>query len=151
MSEPSQPRPQFRLHASVLVTDAAGRLLIVQEGKPQTRNRWNLPGGHVDHAEAIAIGAARETREETGLALPLTGLLGIYSSEMAVRFVFLATLQDEHFHAGDEILDVKLIEPQSLLGMADAELVSPSMFRQIIRDLSSGKSYPLEAINGPKY
>jgi ADP-ribose pyrophosphatase YjhB (NUDIX family) len=144
-------RPQFRLHASVLIADSSGRVLIVQEAKPQTRERWNLPGGHVEQGEGIVVGAAREMREETGLDVPLTALLGIYTSEAAVRFVFLAALGNEPFRAGDEILDVRLIQPDDLLAMPDGELVSPAMFRQIVDDLVNGKRYPIGMIQGPAF
>ena len=144
-----QPRPQFRLHASVLVTDDDGRLLIVQEAKPQSHGRWNLPGGHVDHGEGIAIGAARELREETGLTLPLTALLGVYSGAMSVRFVFLAKLEQQPFAAGDEILDVRLVTSEELLRKRDEELIAPAMLRRILADMASGKRYPLEIIEGP--
>jgi len=52
-----------------LVSDRAGRLLLVRRGRPPGRGLWSLPGGRVEHGESDAVALVREVREETGLAV----------------------------------------------------------------------------------
>ncbi|MFE3542319.1 NUDIX domain-containing protein [Nocardia sp. NPDC059177] len=62
--------------ASVLVTDSAGRILMQRRGDS---GNWSLPGGVMEIGETLAQCAVRETKEETGLDVEITGLLGIYT------------------------------------------------------------------------
>lgn len=48
------------------------RVLLVREGQ-----QWLLPGGTLKPGESHAEGAARETREETGIAVKVAGLAAV--------------------------------------------------------------------------
>ena len=59
-------------------------ICIIQDDKILLTNRedfevWCVPGGAVDDGESVAQAAIREAREETGLEVKLTRLIGIYS------------------------------------------------------------------------
>ena len=61
-----------------VVLEKDGKFLLVQEGKVDI-GEWNIPAGWLDLNEDIMAGAIRETKEETGLDVELTGFLGIYA------------------------------------------------------------------------
>lgn len=41
---------------------------------------WGLPGGRVEPGESLVVAAVREVLEETGLAVEVTHLIGVYSA-----------------------------------------------------------------------
>jgi ADP-ribose pyrophosphatase YjhB (NUDIX family) len=59
---------------SILVWDAAGRLLMVRNIET---GLWQTVGGAVEPAEDPREAALREAVEETGLAIALTGIRGV--------------------------------------------------------------------------
>ncbi|WP_405004165.1 NUDIX domain-containing protein [Kitasatospora purpeofusca] len=59
--------------ASVVVVDDAGRVLLQRR---TDNGMWALPGGQMDIGESIADCGVRETREETGIDIEITGIVG---------------------------------------------------------------------------
>jgi 8-oxo-dGTP diphosphatase len=66
------PRPTVDV---VIETD--GGIVLVRRRNPP--HGWALPGGFVDEGERVAAAARREAKEETGLDVELSDLLGVYS------------------------------------------------------------------------
>jgi ADP-ribose pyrophosphatase YjhB (NUDIX family) len=74
---------------NVVVVDEAGRLLLIHR---TDNDNWALPGGALDLGESLPDAAIRETLEETGVRVEITGLSGIYTDP---RHVILYTSNDE--------------------------------------------------------
>jgi ADP-ribose pyrophosphatase YjhB (NUDIX family) len=57
-----------------IVFDRAGRVLLVERGKPPSAGLWSVPGGKLEPSETLAQAVAREVREETGLVVEVGAL-----------------------------------------------------------------------------
>ena len=76
--DPKAPTPTSRKpSASVLVRDEAGRVLLLRR---TDNDLWTIPTGGLKKGETIRECAARECREETGIDIEITGLVGVFST-----------------------------------------------------------------------
>ncbi|EBM0725703.1 NUDIX domain-containing protein, partial [Salmonella enterica subsp. enterica serovar Senftenberg] len=74
---PTAPRANSLVPAaSAVVVDKSGRIVLQRR---RDNEMWALPGGAMELGESVAQCAIRETREETGLDVEVTGVVGIYS------------------------------------------------------------------------
>jgi len=71
-SDPGEAVAQPRTAAGVLFFDEAGRVLLV---KPTYKPGWEIPGGYLHPGETPTEAAAREVKEELGIAPPIGRLL----------------------------------------------------------------------------
>ncbi|SBT69190.1 ADP-ribose pyrophosphatase YjhB, NUDIX family [Micromonospora sediminicola] len=75
--DPNAPKANSIVVAvSVFVCDEHERVLLIQR---TDNGLWSLPGGGQEIGESVAETAARETQEETGISIEVTGIVGVYS------------------------------------------------------------------------
>ncbi|MGP9018458.1 NUDIX domain-containing protein [Streptomyces sp. BR1] len=75
--DPDAPEPNsLVVAASAVVTDGDGRILLLRR---RDNGLWALPGGGMELADSLPGTAVREVREETGLDIEITGLVGTYT------------------------------------------------------------------------
>ncbi|OGI38830.1 MAG: NUDIX hydrolase [Candidatus Muproteobacteria bacterium RBG_16_62_13] len=70
--------PALTTDIVIELTDRPGRPIVLIERRNPPYG-LAFPGGFVDVGEAVEQAAMREAREETGLAVTLVALLGVYS------------------------------------------------------------------------
>ncbi|MBQ1073195.1 NUDIX hydrolase [Micromonospora sp. C31] len=113
--------PAFHAAAGALITDPAGRLLLV---KPTYRDHWAFPGGYVEEDEYPHHACAREVHEELGLTVAVGDLLVVDWAPPAgqrpralIHFTFdcgtLASLADIDL-PGQELEDVAFFSPEEV-------------------------------------
>jgi ADP-ribose pyrophosphatase YjhB (NUDIX family) len=72
------PRPrEFLPVVVVAIIDAHQRILLHRR---RESGDWALPGGVMEVGESVVQAGIREVREETGLEVRITGLVGVYST-----------------------------------------------------------------------
>jgi ADP-ribose pyrophosphatase YjhB (NUDIX family) len=75
--------------ANVVVVNDAGEILLIRRSD---NDNWAVPGGGMDLGESLVDTAVRETFEETGVGVEVTGLVGIYTDP---RHIILYTSNGE--------------------------------------------------------
>lgn len=136
--------------ATVVVRE--GRLLIVEE-EAGGRRVLNQPAGHLEPDEAIVDAAVRETLEETGWAVRLTGFVGAYqwqAPETGRSYLRLAFTADPVSHDPARPLDTGIVQalwltPSELHARA-GDHRSPLVWR-VAADALAGRRLPLEAVS----
>ena len=103
--------PGLSLHVGVgvLVRDGAGDVLLGLRRGSHGATTWGLPGGHLEPGETIAACAARETLEETGLAIEGVRHVGFSADvfeDVARHYVTLFV------EAGGFTGELELLEPR---------------------------------------
>ncbi|GAA0736422.1 NUDIX domain-containing protein [Dactylosporangium roseum] len=88
--DPSAPQANSLVpSANAVVVNEAGELLLIHR---TDNDNWSLPGGAMEPGESMTDCAVRETFEETGIHVEVTGLIGIYTDP---RHVILYTSNNE--------------------------------------------------------
>ena len=115
MAGPETPK----LMVDVLIASDEGIVLIRRAAGP-FEGRWALPGGFVEVGETVEAAATREAAEETGLAVELARLVGVYSDPERdprghnVSVAFLARVAGGDLVAATDAAEVAVLDPDSV-------------------------------------
>jgi 8-oxo-dGTP pyrophosphatase MutT (NUDIX family) len=133
------------------IIERDGRFLFVYE-EADGRQVYNQPAGHLDPDETLCEAALRETLEETGWTVKLTGVVGVnlYTAPSnGITYMRTTFIAEPISHDPNRPLDTGIISAvwltyDELLTRKD-QLRSP-MTLQIIDDYRSGRRFPLEVV-----
>ncbi|MFG2661675.1 NUDIX domain-containing protein [Streptomyces sp. NPDC048425] len=125
--DPDAPKPNsLVVAASAVVTDDQGRILLQRR---RDNSLWALPGGGMDMSDSVPGTAVREVKEETGLDVEVTGLVGTYTdprhviaySDGEVRrqfnVCFRARVTGGELAISEESTELRFIAPDELEGL----------------------------------
>lgn len=62
---------------TIIIND--NKVVLIKRLNNPYENHWAIPGGFVEYGEKVEDAAVREAKEETGLDIELTKLVGVYS------------------------------------------------------------------------
>lgn len=121
--------------AVVVLASAGGKLLFVQRGAEPQIGKWCFPGGYVDRGEEVRAAARREVREETGLEVEITGLIGVYSlsSNPVIVVAYSGRVRSGELAAGTDAQDAGWFDAAALPDLAFPHNV------KIIEDWEAGR------------
>ncbi|MFE6747753.1 NUDIX domain-containing protein [Kitasatospora purpeofusca] len=122
--DPGAPAPnRLVVAASAVVTDGEGRVLLQRRAD---NGLYALPGGAMDLGESLPGAAVREVREETGLEVEITGIVGTYTdprhviaySDGEVRqqfnICFTARITGGALRISEESTDLRFVAPEEI-------------------------------------
>lgn len=122
MTSPRAPAGGLIPCVGAIITDPAGRLLLIRRGHPPGRGLWSVPGGRVEPGETDEQALVREIREETGLAVRAGRLVGAVRRPGPGGLVFdirdyAARVTGGTLAAGDDADDARWVGRPDLAGL----------------------------------
>lgn len=129
--DPEAPKPNsIRPAAAVVLFDSSSNILLLRR---KDNDKWTMPGGTLDFGESLTDCAVREVREETGLQIRITGLIGTYTDPHVLiaygdgevrqefTFVYAAEIESGELKIDDESKEAAWVPLSSAVGLPLAE------------------------------
>lgn len=115
MTVPETPK----LMVDVVIPSDEG-VVLIRRGSEPFEGQWALPGGFVEVGESVQEAAKREAAEETGLAVEISRLVGVYSDPDRdprghnVSVAFVARVLSGQMQAASDASEVDVLDPDTV-------------------------------------
>ncbi|WP_312894832.1 NUDIX hydrolase [Paenibacillus eucommiae] len=105
--------------ASALIFDESSKKILMVLNKKGDSSQWSIPGGTVEAGETLEQAVKRETKEESGYDIEITGLYSVREAlfsekgHHALLFTFLANIVGGEMNISDpdgEVVEVKWLD-----------------------------------------
>lgn len=107
-----------------IVQDRAGRILLIERGRPPAEGMWSLPGGRVEPGEGAEAAIVREVLEETGLDVTVVREVGTVLRDApnggcyVIRDFLVALVTEITPVAADDARDARFVTLEQLQALA---------------------------------
>lgn len=149
------------LKVGIIITNNQNDVLLIKErSRENTPLLWNIvKGSYGDEGkETIFEAAIRECKEEVGVEVVLTGLLGCYiarqTEKLRTQITFLAKIKKlsprlaskkDGLLRNEHIEELKWCTKEDVKKMKPKEFISDRAYK-ILQDWARGNSFPLETV-----
>ncbi len=105
--------------AAAAVVLRGREVLLIRRCSAPYRDHWTLPAGYEEYDEPPMLTAVRETKEETGLDVRVTGLLDVLYTEddprkRGILVVYLCEVVGGEIRAGDDAAEARFFPIDAL-------------------------------------
>lgn len=128
---------------AIIVRD--GLVLLGRRAKAPFAGWWEVPGGFVERGEHPADAAVREVTEELGIAISLTGLVGIYLESSMRGESLQVTVYEATTEATAAVPDPAEVTDWAWFAPSDVPTELAGRHRLRIDDWIAGRTVPLPA------
>jgi 8-oxo-dGTP diphosphatase len=124
LGEPSRRYPERPVVGVGAVLFDAGRVLLVERGRPPQQGKWSLPGGALEIGERLVDALRRELREETSLEVRVLEVVEVFERILRdeqgrpeyhyVLIDYLCEKTGGELRAGDDVRRAEWVERERL-------------------------------------